>query len=239
MPLSFETGVIDDVVLIRCKGRITCGPEVDALQTEVNQHTKIKGTSVYSVKQVVLDLAETLYIDSSGLGALVRMLRVLHAHGGGLKLCRLSPAVQKILSLTNLKSLFPEYTSVEQAIEAFGHRPHFHADEIGSGKPRIVCVDRSPDLLAALYALLTHSGYEVLATCFIGEAATLVKATGPRMVICGATVMTVPAGRENIERLRQVGLNCQVLHLPADFHITEAGQAGQELLSRVRSLLAD
>src|SRR5262249_10845848 len=76
MRLTFENQAMDDVVVIRCKGRIAFGAEVDALQAEVNKHTKIEGTDILCVKQVVLQLTETHYIDSSGLGALVRILGV-------------------------------------------------------------------------------------------------------------------------------------------------------------------
>jgi hypothetical protein len=58
-------------------------------------------------------------------------------------------------------------------------------------------------------------------------------------VICGAGVTAVSNGAAVIEKFRQMGSAPQILHLPADFHITEAGQAGQELLSKVRTLVAN
>jgi anti-anti-sigma factor len=236
--LTFETQVLDDVVVIRCKGRIAFGAAVDALQAEVEKHTKIEGTDIYCIKQVVLQLAETHYVDSSGLGALVRMLGVLRAAGGGVKLCQLSPTVAKTLEITNLEVLFTPYASEAAAIAAFDEGSHHARHAFGSARTRIVCVDTSADLLAGLNALLTSSGYEVFTTRFVGEAATLVKATRPKVVICGAAVMTVPTGPAVMDRLRQTGSTLQILNLPSDFHITEAGQAGQELLSQVRSLLA-
>ena len=239
MPLTFETQAMDDVVVIRCKGRIAFGGEVDALQAEVNKHTKIEGADIFCVKHVVLQLTETHYIDSMGLGALVRILGVLRAAGGGLKLCELSPTVAKTIEITNLGVLFPTYASEKQAIEAFGYESHHRGHSFGPPRTRIVCVDVSADLLAGVYALLTNAGYEVLMTRFVGEAATLVKATKPKIVICGAGVTAVPNGAAVIEKFRQMGSAPQILHLPADFHITEAGQAGQELLSKVRTLVAN
>src|SRR5581483_4743878 len=89
MPLTFETQVIDDVAVIRCKGRLTFGPETAALEEEVERQTKLAGTSIYAIKNLALNLAETEFMDSAGLGALVRLLRTLRAAGGGLKLCQL------------------------------------------------------------------------------------------------------------------------------------------------------
>jgi len=239
MKLTFESQVMDEVVVIRCKGRIAFGVEVDALQKEIDKHTKIEGTDIFCVKQVVLQLAETHYIDSSGLGALVRMLAVLRAAGGGLKICKLSPTVAKIIEITNLEILFPPYESEAKAIEAFWHGPHPAGQSFGSSKPKIVCIDPSSDLLAGLNALLVSSGYEVFTTRYVGEAATLVNAIRPNVVICGAAVMSLSTGPAAIEKFRKAGPSLQILHLPSDFHITEAGQAGQELLSQVRSLVAD
>lgn len=238
MQLKFETQVIKNVAVIRCAGRISFGPEVEALQAEVDKHTKIAGTDIYSVNQVLVQLAETNYIDSSGLGALVRLLGKLRAAGGGLKICQPSSTVRKTFEITNLEVLFPIYESEAQAIQAFWDGSHDTRQDYGQSKTRIVCVDTSSDLLAGLNALLSSAGYEVFTTRYVGEAATLVKATRPDAVICGASVMSVSTGPAAVEKFSQIGWT-RVLHLPPDFHITEAGQAGQELLAKVRSLVAN
>jgi DNA-binding response OmpR family regulator len=97
-------------------------------------------------------------------------------------------------------------------------------------------VDPSSNLLAGLSALLTRSGYEVLITRYVGEAATLVKAVRPELVICGPGILTMPTGQAWVEKLRQSGRNVQIMHLPSDFSTAEAGQAGVELLHQVRVL---
>jgi anti-anti-sigma factor len=74
MRLTLQSQKREDVVVIRCQGRIVAGAEVEALQLELEKQTKIPGTDFLAVKLVVLNLAEVNYIDSSGLGTLVRML---------------------------------------------------------------------------------------------------------------------------------------------------------------------
>ena len=89
MPLSFESQIVDNVAVIRCKGRITLGPEANALEEEVQRQTRIPGTDVYRVKRVVLQMSDTDFLDSCGLGSLVRIYGILHSAGGGLKLCEI------------------------------------------------------------------------------------------------------------------------------------------------------
>jgi anti-sigma B factor antagonist len=237
MALTFQSQLMDDVVVIRCQGRITLGAEVDALQAELENQTKIPGTDFLNVKKVVLQLAGADYIDSSGLGALVRMFGVLRASGGGLKLCELSPSVLRVFQITNLASLFPTFGSETEAIEAFSRASRAPGEQSGSAKTRIVCVDASSNLLAGLSALLTRSGYEVLVTRYVREATILVDAIRPRLVICGPGVLTLPTGQAAVEKFRQSGRNVQIMHLPSDFSTAEAGQAGVDLVNRVRALL--
>jgi anti-anti-sigma factor len=82
MQLTFESRRAENVVVIRCRGRITFGPEAEGLEAEVERQTKIPGSSAWRVRNVVLDLGETEYLDSSGLGMLVRLFTLLRAAGG-------------------------------------------------------------------------------------------------------------------------------------------------------------
>ena len=129
--------------MIRCNGRIAAGAEVNALQAELEKQTKIPGMKLLVVKKVILQLAGTDFTDSSGLGALVRMLGVLRAEGGDLKL----PFVQKVLEVTNLLSVFFTYASESEAISAFSAGRRYAQAGTGSSRTRTVCVDSSGDLL--------------------------------------------------------------------------------------------
>jgi anti-anti-sigma factor len=237
MRLTLQSQLMEDVVVIRCRGRIVAGDEVDALLAELEKQTKIPGTNILTVKRVVLQLAEADYIDSSGLGALVRLFGVLRAAGGDLKLCELSPVVLRAFQVTNLLSVFPTYPSEREAIDAFSKGQRSSHEAVGTSKTRIVCIDTSSDLLAYVNALLKRSGYEIFTTRYLGEAMTLVNATQPRVVICGPGVLGLPTGEAAVEKFRQNWPNVQILHLPSDFSTAEAGQAGVDLVNRVQSLL--
>ena len=234
MRLTLQSRTMEDVVVIRCRGRIVAGTEAEALQIELDRQTQIPGTNVLTVKCVVLHLAEVDYIDSSGLGTLLRILAVLRAAGGSLKLCQVSPIVLQVLEVTKLQSLLTIHSSEEEAIEAFYTRsPH---EPLGSSRTRIMCIDTSRDLLAYVRADLTSSGYEVHTASNPADAKILVGAIKPKVVICGAGMLGLPTGAALVEGFRQKP-NMQILRLPSDFSTVEAGQAGIDLLNRVQSLL--
>jgi len=181
-------------------------------------------------------LAEVTYIDSSGLGALVRAFGVLRAAGGGLKLCQVSPSVLQVLEVTKLLSVLPTHSTETEAIEAFGERTHH--EPIDSSRTRIVCIDTSKDLLAYVRALLTGAGYEVHSAWNLADGKNLVSALKPQLMICGAGIMVLPTAGAVLEKFRQSGPNVQVLQLPSDFSTAEAGQAGVDLVKRVQSFFA-
>lgn len=230
MRLTLRSELIEDVVVVGCQGRIVAGAEVDALQAELDKHIEIR-------KYVVVNLAEVNYIDSSGLGALVRMVGVLRAAGGSLRLCQVSPFVLKVLQVTNLLSILPTHVSEREAIEACYRRSPREVTE--ASRTRIVCIDTSSGLLAYVRALLTNSGYEVHTAANLVDAKILVSAMKPQMVICGAGMLRMPMAAAALEKFRQSGPNVQVLHLPSDFSTAEAGQAGVDLVNHVQSLLTD
>jgi anti-anti-sigma factor len=222
--------VMNDVVVIRCRGRIVLGDEAGDLQAELDTKTELW-------QKVVLNLAETDYLDSFGLGTLVRTHSVLRARGGELKLCELHPSVLRVLQMTKLLTVFATYQSEKDAIEAFSGGRRSDRTPVAPSAAKILCVDTSPDLLAYVSTLLKRAGYEVFTSRYLGEATTLVNVIKPNVVICGAGVVGLSTGAAALEKFRQSGLGVQVLHLPTDFSATDAGQAGVDLLNRLQALL--
>jgi anti-anti-sigma factor len=229
MPLSLQSQKIDDVVVIRCQGRIVVGPEIAALQLELEKRTQL-------TKKVVLQLAEVTFIDSAGLGGLVRQFGVLRGQGGDLKLCQVSPFLLQVLQVTNLHRVFSLYESETDAVRAFSKGPQSLDETIGGSRTRIVCIDTSHDLLAYVNALLKRSGYEVFTTRQPSDALLLVRVTKPRVLICGPGTQT---NESAMKGFREIDPGVELLLLPSDFSTAEAGQAGTDLVNRVQSLLSD
>lgn len=229
MELSLQSHKMGDVVVIRCGGRIVVGAEITSLQQELEKLTVL-------TKKVVLHLGEVTFIDSVGLGALVRQFGVLRAKGGDLKLCMVSPFLLQVLQVTNLLRVFPMHASEEEAIQAFSRGKQFHDETFGASKTRIVCIDPSHDLLAYVSALLKRSGYEVITTRNPSDALLFMRVTKPQILICGPGMQANETAMKGFAELKP---SVHLLHLPSDFSTGEAGQAGTNLVNRVRQLLSD
>ncbi len=229
MQLKLQNQWIDDVVVIRCQGRIVLGEEVGALQQELEKQTVL-------TKKVVLQLGEVSFLDSVGLGALVRQFSGLRSKGGDLKLCQISPLILQILQVTNLLRILPIYESEADAIQAFSKGQTFHEETLVDSKKKIVCIDPSHDVLAYVSALLKRSGYEVITTRNPTDAQLFVRVAKPQVMICGPGMH---ANESAMKTLGELSSRLQLLILPADFSTAEAGQAGTDLVNRVRSILPD
>ncbi|WP_424967104.1 MULTISPECIES: STAS domain-containing protein [unclassified Dinoroseobacter] len=67
--------------------------------------------------RVILDLTQVQFLDSSGLGAVVAVMKAF-APNKTLELAGLSPVVEKVFRLTRMDKVFKIYNSPEQALEA-------------------------------------------------------------------------------------------------------------------------
>ena len=110
--IEFQTEVVDDEsVVIRPQGRLNllAAPRL----REVVTHSVGQGRS-----RIVVDMANTTFMDSSGLGALIAGLKSARQGGGTLRIARLTPQVEMVLKLTNLDRVLRPYPSVEDAFGA-------------------------------------------------------------------------------------------------------------------------
>jgi len=85
----------------------------DQLKTEMNQLFD-KDT-----KDVVIDLKEVRFIDSSGLGVLVSGYKNSSTRQGTLKLSGLQTQVKSMFELTRLHRVFDIFSTVDDALESY------------------------------------------------------------------------------------------------------------------------
>jgi anti-anti-sigma factor len=97
-PLILDVEVSGDVAVVRCKGKLISG-------TTAVLHNRVKKL-IPEHKRIVLDLSELTHMDSSGLGALVGLFVSARSAKCSLELVNLSHGIEKVLSLTNLLSVF-------------------------------------------------------------------------------------------------------------------------------------
>lgn len=68
---------------------------------------------------LVINLSEVRFIDSSGLGALVSGFKNASAREGSLKLCSLQPQVRSMFELTRLHRVFEIFSTQEEATNSY------------------------------------------------------------------------------------------------------------------------
>lgn len=69
-------------------------------------------------KRIVVNLAGTSFMDSSGLGALIGCLKLARQHGGDLRIAAVQPQVTMVLELTSMHRVLTPHATPE---EAFPH----------------------------------------------------------------------------------------------------------------------
>ncbi len=104
---------VGDVSILDLHGKILIGEGDDALREAVNQLVKSEK------KKIVLNLADVPYVDSAGLGEIVRCYTTVSRQGGKLKLLNLTKKIQDLLSITKLLTVFETHESEEQAVASF------------------------------------------------------------------------------------------------------------------------
>ena len=70
-------------------------------------------------RRLVVDLQDVIFLDSSGLGALISGLKAARVAGGDLRLARAGEQVQLVLRLTTLDRVLRPYPSVEEALVGY------------------------------------------------------------------------------------------------------------------------
>ena len=113
MPIYIVEKVIDGIMLVDLRGRITLGPETEALRT------KLKQLLDAGYHRIILNLGEVTYLDSVGLSSLVAGYTSSRNAGGDLKLLHLPRGVHHLLQITRLSTVFDIYEDLESAVESF------------------------------------------------------------------------------------------------------------------------
>jgi anti-sigma B factor antagonist len=230
MLLRLESRPVGDVLVIQCHGRIVAGNEVFTLHARV-------GDSLEKYGDVVLQLDEVEFVDSSGLGALVRLMQAARAKGGDVKLSGLPPKIRKVLQMTSLLPQFETYDTVEEAITASYLGSRYSRGKTGDARFRILCVYASTDVCAFLREVLCSAGYNALTAMSIKDAQILLKATKAKLVVVSAGIQSAQ-GNSIQKALQEIDAGVSLLVLDENFATQDPGEAAEKLLSDVARISA-
>ena len=113
MPLEHFDWDIQGVSIVHLQGPITLGEDTRRLR-ELIQKALDEGK-----RKIVFNMADVPYMDSSGLGELIAAHTTAKAKGGRLKLMKLSPRVQDLVTLTKVHRVFEVFPDEESAVRSF------------------------------------------------------------------------------------------------------------------------
>jgi len=113
MSLKLNVRQSGDVSIVDISGRITLGDGAGELREQVRELADTGHT------QILLNLGQVSYIDSSGIGLLVGAFATLSRLGGKLELLNLTSRVKDLLVITKLYSVFAVFDDEAVAIASF------------------------------------------------------------------------------------------------------------------------
>ena len=111
--MQIEERVVNEVTILDLKGKITLGDGDEVLKDKINSLV------MQNRRRILLNLAEVPYIDSAGLGEVVRTYTTVSRQGGQLKLVNLTKRITDLLSITKLLTVFETFDSEADALKSF------------------------------------------------------------------------------------------------------------------------
>jgi anti-sigma B factor antagonist len=111
--MQIEERAIGGVTILDLKGKITLGEGDEALRDRIS-HLLQTGN-----KKILLNLEGVPYIDSAGLGEVVRTYTTVSRQGGQLKLVNLTKRITDLLMITKLLTVFETFDAEQDALKSF------------------------------------------------------------------------------------------------------------------------
>jgi anti-sigma B factor antagonist len=111
--MKVMTRKVGEVAVLDIEGKILLGEGDHEIKAVVDVIIGKGG------KQVLVNLSKVPYIDSAGLGEIIRCFTALRRIGGSLKLLRPNERVIDLLNITNLLNVFDWYDDEDSALKSF------------------------------------------------------------------------------------------------------------------------
>ena len=111
--MEIDERSLENVVILDLNGKLTIG-EGDELLKE-----KINSLMQQGHRNLLLNLENVPYVDSAGLGEIVRTYTTVSRQGGHLKLVNLTKRITDLLAITKLLTVFDTFESEADAVCSF------------------------------------------------------------------------------------------------------------------------
>ncbi|MGD9142164.1 MAG: STAS domain-containing protein [bacterium] len=103
----------DTVAILDVSGKLMGGPDADVFKET------IRNLLDEGFKNVVVNMSQVPFINSTGLGILISAYTTLRKEDGVLKLANVTERIDSLLMITKLGTIFETYSSEEKAVESF------------------------------------------------------------------------------------------------------------------------
>ena len=111
--MKIEKRKVGDVAIFDLKGKILAGEGIDVLRETVNTAVNENET------KILFNFKDVPYLDSTGLGEVVRSYTSVKNKGGMVKILNLTNKVQDLLSVTKLITVFETFNDENEAVKSF------------------------------------------------------------------------------------------------------------------------
>jgi anti-sigma B factor antagonist len=111
--MQIEERAVGDVIVLDLKGKVTLGQGDELLKDKVNSLVN------QGHRKIVLNLADVPYVDSAGLGEIVRTYTTVSRQGGSMKLLNLTKRITDLLAITKLLTVFETFDVESDAVRSF------------------------------------------------------------------------------------------------------------------------
>jgi anti-sigma B factor antagonist len=101
--------------IIELKGDLTGGDNASLFREKLYELINKQRNNI------VIDMSDIKYVNSSGIGILISGFTTVKNAGGEMKLANISDKVNGVLNITKLNNIFDIHPNVDNAVKSFGH----------------------------------------------------------------------------------------------------------------------
>ncbi|MBI1932738.1 MAG: STAS domain-containing protein [Ignavibacteriales bacterium] len=111
--MRIKTSEKYSAVIVELKGNVIGGPETEEFSKLLHSYLD------EGKKNIVVDLSNVKFMNSSGLGMLISGFATMKNGGGSLKLAGATEKINSLLVITKLITIFENFDSIDEAVKSF------------------------------------------------------------------------------------------------------------------------
>ncbi len=111
--MKFKTSEVYNAAVVSFKGKVVGGPDAQKFQDQISSFIE------QGKKNIIVDMSDVKFVDSTGIGNIIKAFSTVKEAGGKLKLSGLNDKIKGVLSIVKLDSIFEQFPTIEEASKSF------------------------------------------------------------------------------------------------------------------------